>query len=108
MLEALERDMLRKRLSSNEDRTILLRQMEDSFSNAIQLSATQRCLAEDPVAEIEAVGFNVSMPGSTKVGGKREASGRQRILGKMRDAFEQSGSCEVAASGSGRALHEKG
>jgi hypothetical protein len=28
---------------------------------------------------------------TTKVGGKREASGRQRILGKMRDAFEQAG-----------------
>jgi len=88
MLEALERD-IRKRLSSNEDRTILLRQMEDSFSNAIQLSATQRCLAEDPVAEIEAVASMYLE--AAKVGGKREASGRQRILGKMRDAFEQAG-----------------
>ena len=88
MLEALERD-IRKRLSSNEDRTILLRQMEDSFSNAIQLSATQRCLAEDPVAEIEAVASMYLE--AAKVGGKREASGRQRILGKMRYAFEQAG-----------------
>jgi len=88
MLEALERD-IRKRLSSNEDRTILLRQMEDSFSNAIQLSATQRCLAEDPVAEIEAVASMYLE--AAKVGGNREASGRQRILGKMRDAFEQAG-----------------
>ena len=28
---------------------------------------------------------------AAKVGGRREASGRQRILGKMREAFEQAG-----------------
>ena len=88
MLEALERD-IRKRLASSEERAILLRQMEDSFSNSIQLSPTERCLAEDPVAEIEAVA-SIYLE-AAKVGGKREASGRQRILRKMRDAFEQAG-----------------
>jgi hypothetical protein len=88
MLEALERD-IRKRLGSREDRAVLLRQMEDSFSNAIQLSPTERCLADDPVTEIEAV---ASMYLETaKVGDKRELSGRQRILATMRDAFEQAG-----------------
>ena len=88
MLEALERD-IRKRLASREDRAILLRQMEDSFSNAIQLSPTQKCLAEDPVAEIEAMASMYLE--AVKISGKREASGRQRILATMREAFEQAG-----------------
>jgi hypothetical protein len=88
MLEALERD-IRKRLVSREDREILLRQMEDSFSNVIQLSPTQRCLAEDPVAEIEAVA-SIYLE-AARAAGKREVRGRQRILAAMRDAFEQAG-----------------
>jgi len=88
MLEALERD-IHKRLASREDREILLRQMEDSFSNAIQLSPTQKCLAEDPVAEIEAMASMYLE--AAKVSGKREPSGRQRILATMREAFEQAG-----------------
>jgi hypothetical protein len=88
LLEALERD-IRKRLASREDREILLRQMEDSFSNVIQLSPTQRCLAEDPVAEIEAVA-SIYLE-AARVAGKREVSGRQKILMTMRDAFTQAG-----------------
>jgi hypothetical protein len=88
MLESLERE-IRGQLVSTHDREVLLRRLEDSFSNVIQLSPTKGCLAEDPVAEIEAMA-SIYLE-AARVGGKRELSGRQRILGKMRDAFERAG-----------------
>src|ERR1700691_5481016 len=88
MLVALERE-IRGQLATTHDREVLLRRLEDSFSNVIQLSPVKGCLAEDPAREIEAM---ASMYLETaKVGGRREASGRQRILATMRDAFEQAG-----------------
>lgn len=87
-LAALERE-IRVQLATTRDREVLLRRLEDSFSNVIQLSPVKGCLAEDPVREIEAMASMYLE--ATKIGGKREASGRQRILGKMRDAFEQAG-----------------
>lgn len=88
MLAALERE-IRGQLATTHDREVLLRRLEDSFSNVIQLSPAKGCLAEDPVREIEAMASMYLE--AAKVGGKREVSGRQRILGKMRDAFEQAG-----------------
>jgi hypothetical protein len=88
MLAALERE-IRGQLVSTHDREVLLRRLEDSFSNVIQLSPAKGCLAEDPAVEIEAM---ASMYLETaKVGGKHEVSGRLRILATMRDAFEQAG-----------------
>lgn len=88
MLAALERD-IRGQLKSTQDRAVLLRRLEDSFSNVIQLSPAKGCLAEDPVAEIEAMA-SIYLE-AAKISSKRETSGRQKILGKMRDAFEQAG-----------------
>jgi hypothetical protein len=88
MLSALERE-IRGQLATTHDREALLRRLEDSFSNVIQLSPTKGLLVDDPAAEIEAMA-SIYLE-AAKVGGKREVSGRQRILGKMRDAFEQAG-----------------
>jgi hypothetical protein len=88
MLAALERE-IRGQLATTRDREVLLRRLKDSFSNVIQLSAAKGCLAEDPVAEMEAMASMYLE--AAKVGGKREVSGRQRILGTMRNAFEQAG-----------------
>jgi hypothetical protein len=88
MLSALERE-IHGQLATTHDREVLLRRLEDSFSNVIQLSPAKGCLAEDPAREIEAMA-SMYLEGA-KVGGKREVSGRQRILGKMRDAFAQAG-----------------
>src|SRR5579863_122272 len=52
MLAALERD-IRGQLATEGDREGLLRRLEDSFSNVIQLSPAKGCVAEDPVREIE-------------------------------------------------------
>jgi hypothetical protein len=88
MLEALERE-IRGRLRTTKDREVLLRTMEDSFSNTIQLSPLHTCEVEDPAREIEELASMYL--GAAEVGGKREVSGRQRILGRMRQAFEQAG-----------------
>jgi Protein of unknown function (DUF3037) len=94
MLTALERE-IRGQLATTHDREVLLGRMEDSFSNAIQLSPAKRCLAEDPAREIEALASMYLE--AAKVGGKREARGRQRILEKMRDAFERAGVLRLLA-----------
>lgn len=88
MLEALERE-IRGQLATTRDREVLLGRLEDSFSNVIQLSPAKGCLAEDPVAEIEAIASLYLE--TAKVGGKREVGARQKILGRMRGAFEQAG-----------------
>jgi hypothetical protein len=88
MLEALERD-IRGQLRETQDREALLRKLEDSFSNVIQLSPTQACLAEEPAKEIETLA-SLYFEGPKRVAG-REQSGRQQVFRKMRDAFEQAG-----------------
>ncbi len=88
MLAALERE-IRGQLASTHGREVLLRRLEDSFSNVIQLSPAKGCLAEDPVREIEAMASMYLEP--AKVAGQRSVSGRHRILGKMREAFELAG-----------------
>jgi hypothetical protein len=88
MLAALERE-IRGQLTTTQDRQILSRRLQDSFSNVIQLSPAKGCIAEDPVAEIKAMASLYLE--AAKVAGKREPRGRQRILEKMRDAFEQAG-----------------
>jgi hypothetical protein len=89
MLESLERDF-RGLLAETRDREMLLRTVEDSFSNVIQLSATKGCLAEEPAKEMEMLA-RLYCEGPMKRAAGREASGRQRILRTMRDAFEQAG-----------------
>jgi Protein of unknown function (DUF3037) len=87
-LEALERE-IRGQLATTHDREVLLRRLGESFSNVIQLSPAKGCLAVDPAAEIEVMASLYLE--AAKVGGKHEVSARQRILGKMREAFEQAG-----------------
>ena len=88
MLEALERD-IRLQLRGIRDREALLRKLEESFSNVIQLSPTKACLTEDPAKEIETLAKLYF--GATKQIGRATVSGRQQILGKMREAFERAG-----------------
>src|SRR5579863_5194427 len=47
MLEAMERE-IRGQLRQTGDRELLMRRLEDSFSNLIQISPAKGCLAEDP------------------------------------------------------------
>ena len=94
MLAALERE-IRAELSTPHGRADLLHQFEDSFSNVIQLSSIKGVLTEDPKREIEVMASMYL--GAEKIGGMREATGRQRILAKMQEAFEQAGVLSLLA-----------
>src|SRR5579863_3908916 len=86
MLGALERE-IRGQLGG--DRATLLRRLEDSFSNVIQISQTKGCVAEDPAREIEAIARMYLE--AARVGAEREVGGRQRILNAMREAWQRAG-----------------
>jgi Protein of unknown function (DUF3037) len=88
MLEAVERD-IRGQLQGTKDRELLLRKLEDSLSNLVQISPMKACLGMEPAQEMSSLAAMYLE--SPKPGSKREMSSRQRILRTMRDAFEQAG-----------------
>ena len=75
MLEALERD-IREQLHGGVNRELLLKKLDDSFSNLIQLSPTKGCLADDPAKEMETLA-KLYFEGPKRVAGR--AAGRQKI-----------------------------
>ena len=88
MLEALERD-IRRQIVNTHDREMLVRKLQDSFSNTIQVTSLKACQAEEPSAEIEYLArlyFEGPKPARPRV-----VSGRGRILRVMQDALEQAG-----------------
>jgi adenylate cyclase len=54
MAEALLTD-IRRRLSSKDERPAMIRQMEDSFSNVVQVSSRQKCPVAATPRSIEAL-----------------------------------------------------
>jgi hypothetical protein len=92
MLEAMERE-IRGQLMG--DQATLLQRLEDSFSNVIQLSPANGCLAEDPAQEIETMA-EMYLEAPT-IAATRTLSGRQKILATMREAWEQAGVAKFVA-----------
>lgn len=88
MLEALERD-IRNRLQESAEREVLLRKLDDSFSNLIQVSRTKACLAEEPAKEMDML-FSLYLEGPKRMSGTG-LSGRLRLRRSMQTAYEQAG-----------------
>jgi hypothetical protein len=88
VIEALLRE-IRVEVGEITDRAMLLKRIEDSFSNLIQLSAPMAVVTATPAAEIETMAS--IFVDETKVSSTRVPTGRGRILEAMRDAFEQAG-----------------
>ncbi len=88
VIEALLRD-LRREVGEVRDRATLLRKLEDQFSNVIQLSGPMQVLATNTAEEMETLAS--MFVDESKVAATRILTGRARILGTMRDAFEQAG-----------------
>jgi hypothetical protein len=88
VIDALLRE-IRTEVGEIRDRATLLKRMEDSFSNVIQLSAPMAVATETPAIEIETVAS--MFVDEAKVASTRGLTGRGRILGAMRDAFELAG-----------------
>jgi len=89
MLEALESDLRHKLHEMNGDHEVFLRRLQDSFSNALQPSEFQGCLAESPAGEADELArLYLERPRQRRA---RELSTRQGIYRKMRSAFESAG-----------------
>src|SRR6266576_1003326 len=88
-LQALERD-IRMRLQDGGSRADILYRLQDLCSNVIQLAPSKGCLGEEPAREIENL-VKIYLESSSLRVGKREPSGRQRIVATMRDSFERAG-----------------
>src|SRR5579872_1624291 len=88
MLQAVEAQ-IRKELAEPRERAEMLRRLEDSLSNTLQISVSQGCLTADPAQEIETLAkMYLEAP---KRRAARAEAGRQAILGRMRSAFEEAG-----------------
>jgi DUF3037 family protein len=87
-LEAVTRH-IKGQFTELKDRAVLLRWLDDSFSNLIQLSQAKGVLSENPEAEMDTMASMYLE--RAKAGVRRVVSGRQKILAAMRDAFEQAG-----------------
>jgi len=89
VLEALQQE-LRQEIGQSRDRTALLRRMEDSFSNLVQISAVMPALTEKTAAaEVDDVARMFLE--TAKLRRTREPAGRHKILETMRDSFEKAG-----------------
>jgi Protein of unknown function (DUF3037) len=89
VLFALEKE-IRQEIGRTKDQLTLLKKMEDSFSNLVQVSPVMPSLtARTAVSEIEDVArMFLETP---KLRRTREPAGRQKILEKMRDEFDKAG-----------------
>jgi hypothetical protein len=74
----------------NGDRDLILRRIQDSFSNAIQPSELQACLTSSAVAEADELA-RLYLERPKRWRDAREPSGRAAILARMRSEFEAVG-----------------
>lgn len=89
ILEALETDLREKLREMNGDHEFILRRIQDSFSNALQASEFQGCLAESPEQEADELAkLYLERPRQRR---PRELSTRQAIYQRMRQEFESAG-----------------
>jgi Protein of unknown function (DUF3037) len=96
MLEAVEVEIGRE-LANTGNRAGLLKRVEDSFSNLLQVSAMKACVTQDPARELETLArMYLERP---QRGSRRAGAGRQAIVSRMRTAFEQAGVWELMRKG---------
>jgi hypothetical protein len=89
VLQALEADLREKLREMNGDHDFILRRIQDSFSNALQTSEFQACLAESPVTEADELAhLYLERPRRRQ---SRTPSTRQAIFQQMRAEFESAG-----------------
>ncbi len=89
MLEALEAEVRQRLTETGPDVQPVMRVLEDSFSNSVQLTAARGCLAESIVAEVDALMRLYVEPRRQARVARR--SGRQIIHAQMRTEFERAG-----------------
>ncbi len=94
MLEALGRE-IRNRIANVQERALLIHEMEERYSNTIQLSPVRQVFAQDPAVEMKnLVSTLVETPwmaGAQADAAPARRAGRKWILGGMTQAFEAAG-----------------
>jgi Protein of unknown function (DUF3037) len=93
VLEALGRE-IERRLGDVQQRAMLLHEMMDSYSGAVQVSPMRYCLAENPAQELKDLASRlVEIPAALSVEEVRapRTSGRKWIHGRMANAFQAAG-----------------
>jgi hypothetical protein len=90
MLQALENDLRNQLHEMNGDRDLFLRRIQDSFSNAIQMSDFQACLASSAVDEADELA-RLYLERPRRRQQTREPSARVAIVARMRSEFEAAG-----------------
>src|SRR5579859_4015318 len=90
MLQALENDMRNQLREVNGDRDLILRRIQDSFSNAVQLSDFQACLASSAVEEADELA-RLYLERPRRPQPAREPGARMAIVARMRSEFEATG-----------------
>jgi hypothetical protein len=89
LLASIEAELRRQLQAGGDSRALILKKLEDSFSNTIQLSGTKAVLAEDAQAELDALATTYLE--TRRPGRIRDAGARTRIASRMREAFETAG-----------------
>ena len=89
LLEAMENELRDKLQNPAPDRDAVLKRIEESFSNALQVSEIKGCLADSPAEEADFLArLYLESPRRRPAG---ETGGRQRLFRGMREAFEHLG-----------------
>jgi hypothetical protein len=90
VLQALETDLRDKLREMNGDHDFILRRIQDSFSNALQPTEFQACLADSPAAEADELArLYLDRPRRRQPG--RELGARAAIVARIRSEFENVG-----------------
>ncbi|HSK43401.1 MAG TPA: DUF3037 domain-containing protein [Candidatus Binatia bacterium] len=90
MLQAMENDLRNQLREMNGDHDLILRRIQDSFSNAIQPSEFQACLAASPVSEADDLA-RLYLERPRRHQPAREPSVRAVIVARMHSEFEAAG-----------------
>jgi hypothetical protein len=87
VLQALETDLRDKLREMNGDHDFSLRRIQDSFSNAVQPTEFQACLADSPAAEADELA-RLYLDRPRRRQPSRELGARAAIVTRMRSEFE--------------------
>jgi predicted DNA-binding antitoxin AbrB/MazE fold protein len=89
MLEATERELQERLQERESSRARILNLLNDSFSNAVQLSSPKGLLTENPEMELDRLaGMYLETPHRPP---RRRSAGRPAIVSKVRHAFTDAG-----------------
>ena len=93
LLEGIESELRETLRDPGPERQTIVRKLQESFSNALQVSDLTACLVESPVVEADELArLYLERPHRASA---REMSTRQMIVQRVREEFERTGAWKV-------------